>query len=212
MGQFPNDVEFLKGLFCKNNFSATLIDKYLALFLNKIYNPTDFTVVPKKRIFIPFPYLGYISDKMKNEIGQIVTNMYPHLNLNLIFKNSFNINSFFKHKESLSPALRSSIIYKYDCEDCDASYIGSTKRQFSVRMAEHRGRSVRTGKPISSAHNSSIFNHAMNNNHPVKEENFKIINNSHNHFDLRLIEAMEIKRAKTTLNENLPVELFVLSL
>ena len=149
---------------------------------------------------------------MKNEIGQIVTNMYPHLNLNLIFKNSFNINSFFKHKESLSPTLRSSIIYKYDCEDCESSYIGSTKRQFSVRMAEHRGRSVRTGKPISSAQNSSIFNHAVNNNHPAKDDNFKIINNSHNHFDLRMIEAMEIKRPKTTLYENLPVVLFVLSL
>ena len=71
---------------------------------------------------------------------------------------------------------------------------------------------MRDGKPITSAHNSSIFDHAIKNNHPVKEENFKIVNNSHNHFDLRIIEAMEIKRAKTTLNENLPVELFVLSL
>ena len=81
-----------------------------------------------------------------------------------------------------------------------------------MRVAEHRGRSIRTGRPLQSSNNSSIFNHAINNNHPVKEQNFQIINNSHNNYDLRIIESIEIKKGKTNLNEGLPVELFVLSL
>ena len=79
-------------------------------------------------------------------------------------------------------------------------------------VAEHRGKSIRTGRPLLLSNSSSIFNHAINNNHPVKEENFQIINTSHNVYDLRIMESIEIKKGKTNLNESSPVELFVLSL
>ena len=48
----------------------------------------------------------------------------------------------FHFKDRVAYLDRSSIIYKINCIDCDASYIGLTDRRFKTRILEHK-----TGKP-----------------------------------------------------------------
>ena len=41
---------------------------------------------------------------------------------------------------------RSLILYKFTCSSCNSAYVGKTKRHFLVRMFEHLGISLTTGK------------------------------------------------------------------
>ena len=150
------------------------------------------------------------SEKIKVDLIKLTNKYFPHINLNLIFTNKFSIASFFKHKEKLAEPLCSSVIYQYKCMFCDKHYIGSTARQLSCRIAEHRGVSVRTGQPLSNKPNSSIFQHETETGHRVLKSNFKIIAHS-NKTSLRTLEALYIFKNKPELNCGLPVELSLMS-
>ena len=41
------------------------------------------------------------------------------------------------HKDSVDPNMRQGTVYQIPCIDCDFSYIGETKRSFSIRKKEH---------------------------------------------------------------------------
>ena len=40
-------------------------------------------------------------------------------------------------KDLVSKSLRSSVIYKFNCAECNSTYIGETSRHFSTRVREH---------------------------------------------------------------------------
>ena len=157
--------------------------------------------------------MGYISEKLKCEIQNLVVKRFPHLDLILVFRNNFTIGSFFKHKERLSAPLCSAIVYIYKCGECNSSYIGSTKRQFRCRIAEHLGISVRNADPLQSTNHSSIMDHHRDAKHNISKNNFEILSkcNSNNILDLRTLESLYISRLKPSLNSGLPIDLDIVS-
>jgi len=57
----------------------------------------------------------------------------------LAFSYYDQLNKFIKvHKDTLSSLSRSNVVYKINCLNCDASYVGQTKRILNTRVAEHR--------------------------------------------------------------------------
>ena len=52
-------------------------------------------------------------------------------------RNTRRIKSFFPYQVRLSRSLRSKIVYKASCLDCDECYIGKTKRRLHDRKTEH---------------------------------------------------------------------------
>ena len=203
---FNNEIKFLKTFFHNNCFPSHIIDTITKKFLSKIYNPTTTTTVAKQTIYISFPYLGYISDKIKNEITNLTQKRFPHLNLKIVFKNTFSIGSIFKHKEKLSKPLCSGIIYKYECLICKDQYIGSTIRQFQCRISEHQGISPRTNQPISTPFFSAIRQHHLDTGHILTQNSFDIMDKTIQS-NLRTLEALYIAKYKPKLNTGLPVEL-----
>jgi len=50
-------------------------------------------------------------------------------------------------KDTLSSGFNKNIVYKLPCKDCDATYVGQTKRKLNTRISEHRRDiSKKTGK------------------------------------------------------------------
>ena len=43
---------------------------------------------------------------------------------------------------------KAGVVYRLDCKDCDAKYVGETGRQVQDRMAEHK-RDIEKKKPAS---------------------------------------------------------------
>ena len=206
---FHLEISFLKNYFVTNGYPSNLFYNVLYKFLNNIYFPKQNKIsVEKKVIYIKLPYYGYISQKIKNVINRLTSEMYPQINLKIVFSNKLTISSFFKHKESLQSDMCSSVIYKFTCA-CNAQYIGSTARQLRCRISEHMGISVRTQLPLNSQITSSILEHSKQHFHQITYDNFKIITKTNNS-DLRLLESMYINKFKPNLNEGLPVDLNIL--
>ena len=204
---FDREIKFLKSFFHNNCFPSHILDTITKKFLSKIYSPNNITTVPKQIIYLPFPYYGYISEKIKAEIAHLNLKRFPHLNIKIAFTNNFSIGSLFKHKERIPKPLCSGIIYKYECLICKDQYIGSTIRQFQCRISEHLGISPRTNKPVSTPSFSSVRQHHMDTSHILKPDSFEIIDRSNTYINLRTLEALHIQKSKPKLNIGLPVEL-----
>jgi len=42
------------------------------------------------------------------------------------------------HKDIVQLLFKNNIIYKIFCKNCDATYVGQTKRQLKTRLKEHK--------------------------------------------------------------------------
>ena len=131
----------------------------------------------------------------------MISKFYPQIKLNFIFSNSNTIGQLFKFKDRLPPHLASCVVYKYSCGQCPATYIGETLKQFRVRVSQHKGISFRTNNPLQNSDSSKIFQHSINCNHPVSQDNFKILSHCDEN-DLRTLESIYIYKEKPTLNDH----------
>ena len=61
--------------------------------------------------------------------------------------------------------MRSSLIYKFSCCGCNATYLGATKRHLKTRISEHLGVNHITNANISNPNISAIREH--NSGHPL---------------------------------------------
>ena len=107
--------------------------------------------------------------------------------------------------------LLSSVVYEYNnCGQCASSYIGQTRKQLQIRMSQHKGRSFRTGQLLASPEFSNIRNHDFESDHPILDDNFKILDTCDS-FDLRLLESIYIHKKKPYLSDqNCSTELSIL--
>ena len=58
------------------------------------------------------------------------------------------LNTLFRFKDSLNKKIRSFLVYRYTCSNCNVTYYGKTYRHFFTRAAEHMGISNLTGKRL----------------------------------------------------------------
>ena len=124
---------------------------------------------------------------------------YPQIELRVIFENDYSVGSFFRYKDLVPDSVRSNIVYQYKCAQCDATYIGETTRHFSTRVAEHRGISSRTGRPLMNSPNSNIYSHYLSSGHDIQPSGFKILF-SGGGVDLKISESLFIHKSKPNLN------------
>ena len=72
-----------------------------------------------------------------------------------------------------------------------------------MRISEHRGRSYRTEKLLTSPQHSAIRDHALGLSHFIKDSSFKILGQTPNESHLRILESLYIGRHKPKLNNTI---------
>ncbi|KYN22492.1 hypothetical protein ALC57_05103, partial [Trachymyrmex cornetzi] len=98
-------------------------------------------------------------------------------------KDQFN---FFSNQE---------VVYKISCDDCDASYVGQTKRQLQTRLQEYRSDiKNKTRSP------SVITNYRVNCNHEFNWNKVSILDKEHSYNKRLISEMVYIKKQKQNLN------------
>ena len=119
----------------------------------------------------------------------------PDTSIRLIFTSS-KISSYFSLKDVIPPHIKSYVIYKYVCANCNICYIGETTKQFFVRTNEH----------LHMDKNSAIYRH-LNQNATCKalcdHESFTIIDRAPTDYQLRIKEAFYIQKLQPELNKQI---------
>jgi len=165
-------------------------------FLNVFNNSIDNIVDPRsKREFFTIPYLNSISKSfipVIKKYGFDIAYTIPH-----------TLNTFVKcGKDNLDPMSNPGVVYKISCQDCNASYVGQTKRQLRTRIKKHVSDiNKKNGSP------SVISEHRLKFNHEFEWDNIKIMDNEQSYQKRLISEMVHIKKQQNGLNKQSDTDL-----
>ena len=144
-------------------------------------------------MFFVIPYVRNISDKFRYKIDSV----------KLAHSCNNKLNKFIHAgKDKLNNLEMTSVVYKIVCKDCDAAYVGQTKRQLSTRVREHRSDIKK-----SSGNLSVISLHRINEGHEFDWDNVKILDRENNLNKRLTSEMLYIKKQVNSINKQNDTEL-----
>ena len=92
-----------------------------------IFWKISYATVPKKPINIKLPFLGPQTYIAKRKLSALITKFYSHVSIRFIITPSLTVQNLFSFKDKLPITLVSSVICKYSCGQCSATYIVHVK-------------------------------------------------------------------------------------
>jgi len=114
----------------------------------------------------------------------------------MIYRGINKLNRFIKvQKDVLPPSSQSNVVYKIDCKDCDASYVGQTSRCLKTDIKEHRNHINRN-----TTQHSIITQHRMDLFRDFNWDNVHILDKEQILHKGLLSEMIHIKKQKQDLN------------
>jgi len=148
----------------------------------------------EKKIIV-LPYVQPLSESISANIDKSKANIG--------FRCLNKLSRFIKvHKDVDHTSCKNNVIYKIACNNCDATYVGQTKRQLRTRVREHKSNI----KSDPSKH-SVISEHIVKFNHSFDWDNVKILDRESKFYKRITSEMIHIKEQKTGLNLNSDTEL-----
>ena len=157
MENFHIEVELLRSIFKCNNYPVNIIDQCIKKFFDKLYVRKQIVpTVPKKELLVVLPYLGTFSLNLRKLLYKSVSKSLPQRNIKVIFQSKNRFSSFFKLKDFIPLHLRSNLIYKFQCSNCNITNYDETERHLKVRAGEHIATSPLTGKESITTKNLSL--------------------------------------------------------
>ena len=171
-------------------------------FVDKLFiKRLQLITVEKKTLLLSLPYLGEISLQTRTKLRKSLKGLLNSCELQIVFKSQRRLLNVFRFKDRLPRDIVSGVVYKYTCGRCNSTYYGETNRHLKVRSVEHIVISPSTFKKTKASIASR--DHLLNcNNIPFFEE-FTILTNVNNKFDLQIKENLLIKRERPILNKNI---------
>ena len=202
--EFHLEILQIKQRLVNNNYTNTIVDKYVKKFLDK--KLTQEPQIHKKEI-IPIYYENQSHANCKIDERIIKNIVYSNtksklenkkLELRIYYKNTKTCNLVMKNNLTPPPSLldESNVIYKFSCPLSHrqaTEYVGFTQTTLSQRLVAHR-------------QNGSIHNHfkEFHNSKPSREhltENTKIIAKARDRTRLAIKEALIILEEKPIINK-----------
>ena len=154
-------------------------------------------------MLVVLPYLGTFSLNLRKRLYKSVSKSLPQCNIKVIFQSKNRLSNFFKFKNSIPLHLRSHVIYKFQCSNCNITYYGETESHLKVRAGEHISTSPLTGKRVNNNKNLS--------GHMCSFEDFTVLNYESHKFKQLITESLLVTKDKPLLNKqvkSLKLELF----
>jgi len=202
------NIEMVINLLVENGYPLELIFKKIhnrlkmLIYKNKKYPSSGNNVDKNKdsstnnnRKIIVLPYINKISESIANTIdkSKCITG-YRVLN---------SLGKHIKaHKDTNELLANSNVVYKISCNDCNASYVGQTKRQVKTRIKEHKNNSKHlSSKP------TVITEHSREYSHSFDWDNIKILDTESNYYKRAVSEMLHIKEQVNGINAQKDTEL-----
>jgi len=148
---------------------------------------TDTIDKEQKKFFI-IPYIRNISE--------ITTSLINKSSFTIGYRCINKMDNIIKvHKDQTEHNYKSNIVYKINCKDCEASYVGQTKRQLKTRTKEHFN-NIR----LDESRHSVITQHILNYNHSFNWQDIKILDTEPNYNKRLISEMLHIKEQANGIN------------
>ncbi|KYQ52890.1 hypothetical protein ALC60_07968, partial [Trachymyrmex zeteki] len=110
---------------CFNRTNTFVADK-------QVINCDTINKVNNNKKFFTVPFIPIISDKIKRFLKHVPCVKMAYRGIN-------KLNKFIKaQKDRLLQSSQSNLVYRIDCKDCDAPYVGQTSSCLKTRINEHR--------------------------------------------------------------------------
>lgn len=132
----------------------------------------------------------YVALNYHNNFSNKIASIYKRHGLTPAFKTSnslhkklYNVN---KNNSRGFDKYNTSGIYRINCNECNATYIGKTERSFNKRFQEHLKNST-----------SNVHQHNVEKNHSISniDKSLDIIHKCNDKQMLNVLESLEIRRA-----------------
>ena len=117
-----------------------------------------------------------------------------NLNIKLVFS-SFKSKNLMNVKDTVPRSLRSTVVYRFNCAECNSANVGETSRHLSTRVREH---------PCTDK-NSNIFKHLKSSDKYKKACNdsfFTILDSASTYHQLKIKEPLHILWERPVLNKH----------
>ena len=140
------------------------------------------------------PYSGeFTSQKLFRQLKRLLGKVAPSVELRLVFKAAQKLSCLSKLKAGYNLLSNSGVVYKISCLDCDAFYVGKTKRRLEQRVQEHSQQDC-----------SALKKHTMDFAHSVDYQNPQILATDSSDYRLSIKESIKISdlKANFSLNAN----------
>ena len=157
--------------------------------------------VPRKELLVVLPYLGIFDLILRKRLYKSVSKSLPQCNVKVIFQSKNRLSNFFTFKVSISLHLRSNLVYKYQCSNCNITYYGESERHLEVKGAEHIRTSPLTGKRVNNNKKSSVKDHCLLSGHVCSFEDFSVLNYESHKFKRLIKESLLVTKGKPLLNK-----------
>ncbi|XP_011858947.1 PREDICTED: uncharacterized protein LOC105556465 [Vollenhovia emeryi] len=150
--------------------------------------------LPKKSFF-SVPYVKSFSERFSNIVSKF--------EFRIAYSCHHPLGRFIKTgKDKLDKLAHSDVVYKIPCKDCDATYVGQTKKQLGTRVKEHYNDIKRN-----LASPSVISCHRMDASHEFDWENVAILDEEPSYQKRLISEMIHIKTQANSLNKQSDTEL-----
>ena len=167
--------------------------------------------VPKKDVLIVLPFLGQFSLNLRSRLHNCFNTTLAQCNVKVIFQSKNRLSDLFRFKDSIPKELRSHIVYKFLCSNCNVTYYSETERHLNVRSGEHLSLSALTGKRDHNNKKLTVKDHCLFFNHVGLFDDSSILTYESNPFKLLIKEVLLLSRDKPILNKQvklIPPQLF----
>ena len=189
---YQQNLKFIIDILLNNGYPIDLIFSKMRGRLKKLFFESKDNGTPvlekKERRIITLPYIKKVSETVASAIdkNQFLIG-YKCLNrLNGIIK---------RHKDKDPKEANNNVIYKINCNDCDATYVGQTKRKLRTRVNEHRKNINKDASEY-----SVITEHRIEQNHNFDWDNPEILDHKQNYYKRLISEMIHIKSQKNSIN------------
>ena len=142
---------------------------------------------------VTIPYLKGVSESIRRALAplNIRTAFKPHRKLRDLIS---------KPKDYTPPESQCGVVYKLNCLDCDASYIGETGRRRCTRLNEHK-RDVAKATHATRA-KTELVDHCWNTGHSFDFENASTLAREQRWGPRRFVESWFIRSDSSACNSN----------
>ena len=138
--------------------------------------------------FISVPYIKGLTE--------YVCKSFKNSSFSVGYKCLNRLNRLIKVQKDITPPIKSNnIVYKISCNDCNASYVGQTKRRLGTRVGEHINNIKQHNSKL-----SVISQHRIEKSHQFKWDDVEILDTESNYHKRLISEMIYIKTQENSLN------------